>query len=69
MNTKKTNAAPSASAGVSFRDKTHTSRSLFMPGGRELKVVGGYLLIAEGDEDALAYLGRRRDFEQLSQAV
>ncbi|WP_409261154.1 hypothetical protein [Pseudomonas putida] len=69
MSNKKTIAASSAPAGVTFRDKTHTSRSLFMPGGRELKVVSGSLVVQVGDDEALAYLERRRDFEQLDQAV
>lgn len=64
MSTKKIIAAPSAAAGVTFRDKTHTSRSLFMPDGRELKVVSGQLVLQDGDDEALAYLDRRRDFER-----
>jgi len=67
MSTKKTTAAPSASVGVTFRDKTHTSRSLFMPGGRELKVVGGHLVLQDGDDEALAFLDCRRDFERPAQ--
>ncbi|MGJ7548190.1 hypothetical protein [Pseudomonas alloputida] len=67
MSTKKIVAAPSVAAGVTFRDKTHTSRSLFMPGGRELKVVSGHLALQDGDDEALAYMDRRRDFERPAQ--
>lgn len=69
MSTKTTIAEPSAPAAVTFRDKTHTSRSLFMPDGRELKVVSGSLVVQAGDAEALAFVQRRRDFEQLDQAV
>lgn len=69
MSTKKTTAAPGAPADVIYCDKTHASRSLFMPGGRELKVTRGRLVLAAGDDEAKAYLGARSDFEQLSQAV
>lgn len=69
MSTKKTIAAINAPAGVTYRDKSYTSRSLFMPGGRELKVARGRLVVAAGDDEAKAYLGARSDFEQLSQAV
>ncbi len=68
MSTKKSTAATSAPAGVTFRDKTHTSRSLFLPGGRELKVVSGHLVLQDGDDEALAYLDHRRDFERPDQA-
>lgn len=69
MSTKKTTAAPGAPADVIYCDKTHASRSLFMPGGRELKVQRGRLVVGAADEEAQAYLGARSDFEQLSQAV
>lgn len=69
MSTKKTTAAPGAPADVTYCDKTHASRSLFMPGGRELKVARGRVVVAAGDEEAQAYLGARSDFEQLSQVV
>ncbi|MFJ4111466.1 hypothetical protein [Pseudomonas sp. NPDC089758] len=67
MSTKKTIAAINAPAGVTYRDKSHTSRSLFMPDGRELKVVGGHLMVPEGDNETMAYMDSRRDFERPGQ--
>lgn len=66
MAAKKTpDAAPSASAAVTYRDKTYTSRVLIL-GKRELKVAGGKLQIEEGDTEALTYLDARADFERLT---
>ncbi|MFG0827089.1 hypothetical protein ACF8R6_01650 [Pseudomonas sp. CJQ_7] len=68
MATKKTpDAAPGASATVTYRDKTYTSRVLILS-KRELKVAGGQLQIEEGDTEALAYLDARADFERLTPA-
>ncbi|WP_448196697.1 hypothetical protein [Pseudomonas putida] len=68
MATKKpTEAAPGASAAVTYRDKTYTSRVLIL-GERELKVAAGKLEIEEGDAEALAYLDARADFERLTPA-
>ncbi|QNT38680.1 hypothetical protein [Pseudomonas asiatica] len=68
MATKKTpDAATTAPATVTYRDKTYTSRVLIM-GKRELKVAGGQLQIEEGDTEALTYLDARADFECLTPA-
>ncbi|MEN5225532.1 hypothetical protein ABE561_12230 [Pseudomonas asiatica] len=68
MATKKTpDAASTAPAAVTYRDKTYTSRVLIL-GQRELKVAGGQLQIEEGDTEALAYLDARADFERLTPA-
>lgn len=69
MSTKKTTAAPGAPADVIYCDKTHASRSLFMPGGRELKVARGRVAVAADDAEVRKYLDGRRDFELLAQAV
>lgn len=53
---------------VTFCDKTHAKRSLFMPDGRELKVARGRLEVKPDDEAALAFLGAREDFERLASA-
>jgi len=68
MAVKKTpDAAPSALAVVTYRDKTYTSRVLIL-GKRELKVAGGQLQVEEGDTEALAYLDARADFERVTPA-
>lgn len=68
MAVKKTpDAAPSASAAVTYRDKTHTSRVLIL-GERVLSVAGGQLRIEEGDAEALQHLDARDDFERLTPA-
>lgn len=68
MATKKTtDAAPSASAVMTYRDKLYTSRVLFL-GARELRVAGRKLQIEEGDAEALAYLDAHADFERLTPA-
>lgn len=68
MATKKTpDAAPGASATVTYGDKNYTSRVLIL-GQRELKVAGGQLQIEEGDTEALTYLDARADFERLTPA-
>lgn len=68
MATKKpTEAAPGASATVTYRDKLYTSRVLFL-GERELKVAAGQLQIEEGDTEALQHLDAHADFERLTPA-
>ncbi|WP_409289476.1 hypothetical protein [Pseudomonas sp. KCJK8927] len=68
MTTKKNAAAPEASAVVTFCDKTHASRSLFLANGRELQVTRARLEVAPEDTEALAYLDARGDFERLTPA-
>ena len=69
MSTKKSTAAPRALATVTYCDKTHAQRSLFMPGGRELRVTRGRLTLQGDDVDARAYLDARSDFEPLPPGV
>ncbi|MFT2186361.1 hypothetical protein [Pseudomonas putida] len=68
MSTKKPDAAPEASTVVTYCDKTHASRSLFLASGRELKVTRARLAVPPDDNEALAYLDARGDFERLTPA-
>lgn len=68
MSTKKSTAAVVATAGVSYRDKTHTSRSLIL-GKRVLQVKAGRLEVAPDDTEALDYVNARTDFERLTPPV
>lgn len=67
MSTKKSTVAAIATAGVCYRDKTHTSRSLIL-GERVLQVKAGQLEVAQGDTEALGYMDARADFERLTPA-
>lgn len=66
MATQKADA--DAPASVTFCDKTHSQRSLFMASGRELKVQRARLEVKGDDSEALDYLAARADFERLAPA-
>ncbi|MGR3992453.1 hypothetical protein [Pseudomonas sp. 1121_17] len=65
MATKKETAAPGAPATVVYCDKVNASRSLFMDGGRELKVIRARIEVDGADTEAQAYLDARKDFQRL----
>lgn len=65
MSTKKSTVVALATAGVAYRDKTHTSRSLIL-GKRVLEVKAARLEVAQDDAEALDYLNARADFERLT---
>mgnify|MGYP003600237743 CR=1 FL=1 len=65
MATKNEPAAPSAPAKVIYCDKVNASRSLFMPGGRELKVIRARIEVDGTDTEAVDYLAARKDFQRL----
>jgi hypothetical protein len=53
---------------VSFTDWAYTSRSLFLQAGddlREFKVVAGRVTVQGGDAEALAFLRKHADLQQL----
>ena len=55
-------------AGVTFTDRTYTSRSLFLQAGddlREFKVQGGRVTVQADDDEALAFLRGHADLQQL----
>lgn len=64
MATKKTTDAAPSAATVTYRDKTHTSRTLIL-GSRQLKVVAARLEVSQDDAEALAYLDGRDDVERV----
>ena len=65
MATKKEPAALGAPATATYCDKVNASRSLFMPSGRELKVVRARIEVEGDDAEAQAYLDARKDFQRL----
>ncbi|MBI6918219.1 hypothetical protein JET68_05350 [Pseudomonas monteilii] len=55
-------------AGVTFTDRAYTSRSLFLRAGddlREFKVLAGRVTVQGGDAEALAFLRKHADLQQL----
>ncbi|WP_258911779.1 hypothetical protein [Pseudomonas putida] len=53
---------------MSFTDRAYTSRSLFLQAGddlREFKVVAGRVTVQGGDAEALAFLRKHADLQQL----
>lgn len=65
MAIKKETAAPGALATVVYCDTVNASRSLFMPSGRELKVIRARIEVDGADAEAQAYLDARKDFQRL----
>lgn len=65
MAIKKDTAASGAPATVIYCDKVNASRSLFMPGGRELKVIRARIEVDGADTEALEFMGARKDFQRL----
>ncbi|WP_176518398.1 hypothetical protein [Pseudomonas faucium] len=54
-------------ASVTFRDKTHTSRTLILGNSRELYVVAGSVTVQASDKKAMGYLVARSDFERVKE--
>ena len=65
MAIKKETAAIGPPATVIYCDKVNASRTLFMPGGRELKVIRARIEVESEDAEAVAYLDARKDFQRL----
>lgn len=65
MSTRKAAAASDASATVTYCDKSHSQRVLFLPGGRPLQVLRARLEVKADDDKALAYMDARADFQRL----
>ncbi|MEX5504160.1 hypothetical protein Q1J61_10220 [Pseudomonas putida] len=63
-----TTVVEAAPPGVTFTDRTYTSRSLFLQAGddlREFKVQAGRVTVQADDAEALAFLGEHADLQQL----
>ena len=60
-------SAEELEAVVSYRDKTFTSRTLVMPGGRVLQVSKGRVSVKVIDAQARAYLDDHPDLEPLTE--
>jgi hypothetical protein len=63
-----TTTVEAAPAGVTFADRAYTSRSLFLTTGdhlRELKVLAGRVTVQGEDAEALAFLRKHADLQQL----
>ena len=58
-------AATPLEAIVVFRDRVYTSRTLFLPDDRQLKVAKGLVWVAESDSIGRQYLDDHVDFKPL----